>query len=118
MAVGDFIAALENTQEIEIGTVGRVSGQEISHPVWFVRHDKSVYLLPVGGSGSNWYKNVLHTPTLHLAARGTDCDTKGRPITDSEDVRRVVDDFRAKYGVDQVAQYYPRQDVAVEARVA
>lgn len=118
MAVADFIAALDNTEEIQLGTVGRISGQEKSHPVWFVRHDTSVYLLPVAGSSSNWYKNLLHTPTLHLTAGGSGCDIRGRSITDATDVRRVVDDFRAKYGADQVAQYYPHPDVAVEARLA
>jgi len=29
-------------------------------------------------------------------------------------VREVVDKFRAAYGRDQVAQYYPKTDVAVD----
>jgi len=36
MAVAELANALERTEEIELTTVGRVSGRKISHPVWFV----------------------------------------------------------------------------------
>ncbi len=42
----------------------RTSGREISHPIWFVRGGKKLYLLPVSGSDSHWYKNLRRTPTL------------------------------------------------------
>jgi len=41
--------------------------------------------------------------------------TEATPITDPDQVSRVVDSFRAKYGADQIAQHYPRPEVAVAA---
>ena len=34
----------------------------ISRTLWFVREDENLYLLPVTGSDSQCYKNVLKTP--------------------------------------------------------
>ena len=118
MARTDFRSALERTDEIELGTLGRVSGKRTSRPVWFVHHGDALFLLPVGGSDSQWYRNVVADPGLHLTADGAELDTQGEPITDPARVRGVVDDFRAKYGADQVAEYYPKTDVAVQAQLA
>jgi deazaflavin-dependent oxidoreductase (nitroreductase family) len=114
MARSDFEAALNKTNEIQLGTTGRVSGHETSHPVWFVQHDDKLYLLPLTGSASQWYKNLLKTPSLHLTAQGRDYRATAHPITDPDEVHHVVDDFRAKYGARDVADYYPNADVAVE----
>jgi hypothetical protein len=115
MARTDFTMALDRTKEIELGTVGHASGRQTSRPVWFVREGSTLFLLPLTGSASHWFRNVLHTPEVHLAAGGVGCDVTVRPITDTEDVRRVVDVFRAKYGDADVANYYQHPDVAVEA---
>jgi uncharacterized pyridoxamine 5'-phosphate oxidase family protein len=68
MAVADFKNALNDTNEIELTTTGRTSGRQSSRPLWFVTRGESLYLLPVTGSDSQWYKNVLKTPTIGLAA--------------------------------------------------
>ncbi len=114
MAQGDFKAALGTTNEIELAVKGRVTGRESTRPVWFVQHDDKLYLLPVTGTDSQWYKNLLTTPEMGLSAAGADYHASGVPITDPADVRRVVDDFRGKYGAKDVAAYYPNPDVAVE----
>ncbi len=118
MARTDFRSALERTDEIELGTLGRVSGKQTSRPVWFVQRGDALFLLPIKGSDSQWYRNVVADPGLHLKANGAQFDTRGEPITDPARVRTVVDDFRAKYGADQVAQHYLKTDVAVQARLA
>ncbi len=46
----EFAEALDDTREINITTVGRKTGTEITLPVWFVRQDDTLYLLPVGPS--------------------------------------------------------------------
>ena len=117
MAIADFVRALDSTDEIELGTIGRVSGQRTSHPVWFVQDGDTLYLMPITGVDSQWYRNVLRTPQLHLAADGQQADVEGLPITDAEGVRRVADGFRAKYGADDVARFYRDPQVAVEARL-
>jgi deazaflavin-dependent oxidoreductase (nitroreductase family) len=114
MADADFEKTLENTKEIELTTTGRTSGREISNPVWFVRQGDTLYLLPVRGSDSNWYKNVRKTPTIRLAAGETAYTARAKPITDAASVDRVVANFRDKYGAREVKTYYSKPDVAVE----
>jgi deazaflavin-dependent oxidoreductase (nitroreductase family) len=114
MTSADFQGALERTKEIDLTTTGRTSGRESSRPVWFVRQGKSLYLLPVTGSDSQWYKNVLTTPAIRLAAGEREYTGQASPITDAAKVDEVVERFREKYGSRDVDAYYPKRDVAVE----
>ena len=50
---------LSRYRQIKITVVGRKSGQTISIPVWFVLEGEKLYLLPVQGSDTQWYRNVL-----------------------------------------------------------
>jgi hypothetical protein len=114
MAEEEFRQAVEASREIELTVTGRTSGREISIPVWFVGDSEKLYLVPVRGSDSDWYKNVLKTPTIRLAADGAQLDATVTPISDTAKVENVLDMFRAKYGARDVEAYYPKQDVAVE----
>jgi deazaflavin-dependent oxidoreductase (nitroreductase family) len=114
MTFEDFERTMDDTSEIELTTTGRRSGHEISHPVWFVRQGETLYLLPVGGSDSQWYKNVLKTPRIRLVAGRAQCSVQAAPITDPTKVHEVVETFSAKYGGENVKAYYPKPDVAVE----
>ena len=114
MALADVMEALERTSEVELTTIGRVSGREVTVPVWFVREDERLYLLPVQGSDSHWYKNVVKTPTIRLSAGGAEASVQARPITDAAKVNEVIEKFREKYGAGDVKTYYSKLDVAVE----
>ncbi|MFJ8577212.1 nitroreductase/quinone reductase family protein [Micromonospora sp. NPDC093277] len=106
--------ALEGVDEVELTTTGRRTGRQISHPVWFVQEEDSVFLVPVTGSNSDWYKNVRRTPMIQVAANGTALSSSATPITDSDRVRHIVQLFRDKYGANKVEAYYPKRDVAVQ----
>ena len=114
MADEAFTRALEANREIELTVTGRTSGREISLPVWFVRDGEKLYLVPVTGSDTNWYKNVVKTPTIRLAADDAQLDATVTPTSDGDEVQQVLDKFRAKYGARDVKAYFPKQDVAVE----
>jgi deazaflavin-dependent oxidoreductase (nitroreductase family) len=114
MAYNEFEEALKNTDEIEITVTGRKSGRGISSPVWFVQEGEKLYLLPVKGSDSDWYKNILKTPTMRLNASGKEWSAEVKPVTDKVKVRDIVQKFRDKYGADQVKKYYSKFDVAVD----
>ncbi|OLC14941.1 MAG: pyridoxamine 5'-phosphate oxidase [Candidatus Rokubacteria bacterium 13_1_40CM_69_27] len=113
MALEDFTKALKDTDEIDITVTGRSSGRKTSRPVWFVRDGATLYLLPVKGSASEWYKNVLKNQAITLAAKGAKATAKATPITDAAQVHDVVEKFRAKHGVGEVKKYYSKFDVAV-----
>jgi hypothetical protein len=117
MAMADIKQALASTEELEIAVTGRNSGRKISFSVWFVLESETLYLLPVKGSASNWYKNILRNPTMTISARGMEITVNVKPITDPPTVREVVEKFRAKYGTANIQRYYSKFDVAVEARL-
>jgi hypothetical protein len=114
MATAEFKRVLASTRELEITVTGRTSGRKISIPVWFVHEGDTLYLLPVKGSDSDWYKNILRAPTMTLSASGTEMAVNAKPITDPSKVRGIVDRFRAKYGAADVQRYYSKFDVAVD----
>ena len=105
---------LSRYREITISVTGRKSGRTISIPVWFVLDGDKLYLLPVQGSDTQWYKNVLKNPTIRIDARGAKAEFKAVLLTDAKQVSSVVEKFRAKYGAGDVKKYYSNLDVAVE----
>jgi deazaflavin-dependent oxidoreductase (nitroreductase family) len=111
-------ARLSRSREIHISVIGRKTGRTISNPVWFVFEDGKLYLLPVQGSNTQWYKNVLKNPSVHIKAGGAEADVKAVPLTDHKQVSSVVEKFRGKYGAGDVKKYYSKFDVAVEAKIS
>src|SRR5215470_15873983 len=89
---------LKRSHEINITVTGRKSGRPISIPIWFALEDGQLHLLPVEGSDTQWYKNVLKEPAFRIGAHGAEGEFKAVPITDSKQVLSVVEEFRAKYG--------------------
>ena len=108
---------LSRYREINLGVTGRKSGRTISQPVWFVLQDDKVYLLPVRGSDTQWYKNLLKNRSIRIDARGAAAEFQAVPVTDPTQVSSVVEKFRTKYGVGDVKKYYSKFDVAVIARM-
>jgi deazaflavin-dependent oxidoreductase (nitroreductase family) len=108
---------LSRYREIHLTVTGRKSGRAISIPVWFVFEDGKLYLLPVQGSDTQWYKNVLNKPTIRIDARGTQAEVKVVPVSEAKQVSSVVEKFRAKYGAGDVKKYYSKFDVAVTAQI-
>jgi len=100
-------------REIEISVTGRKSGRTITNPVWFVAEGDTLYLLPVHGSETQWYKNVLQSPSIRVDARGADANFKVTPVSDAKQVASVVEKFRKKYSAGDVKKYYSKFDVAV-----
>ena len=117
MPASDFETALDSTNEIDLTTTGRVSGKPTSRPVWYVRRGDQLFLLPVTGSQSQWYKNLLKVPTIRLAAGKSEFAANAVPLTKPDIVSEVVERFRDKYGAGDVGQYYPNPDVAVEVNL-
>ncbi len=107
---------LSRSSEINITVTGRKSGRAISNPIWFVVDEDKLYLLPVQGSSTQWYKNVLKNPSIRIDARGAQGEFQAVPITDAARVSSVVNKFREKYGAGDVKKYYSKLDVAVLAQ--
>jgi len=113
----DLKNRLSRSREINITVTGRKSGRPISIPVWFVLEGDKLYLLPVQGSDTQWYKNVLKNPSIQIESAGERAELKVTPITDPKQVASVAEKFRSKYGASDVKKYYSKFDAAVIAEL-
>jgi deazaflavin-dependent oxidoreductase (nitroreductase family) len=103
-----------DTNEINLTVVGRKSGKDLSRPIWFVQEDEKLYLLPVQGSSTNWYRNVQKNPTVKISVHGLELSGKVKSITEVNKVKEIIDKFRTKYGDSDVQKYYSKFDVGIE----
>ena len=108
---------LARYRQVKLSVIGRQSGKTISIPVWFVLEGEKLYLLPVQGSDTQWYRNVLHNPSIRIDARGVEAEFRVVPITEAKKVNSVIEKFREKYGAGDVKKYYSKFDVAVAVRI-
>ena len=106
---------LSRYRQINLSVIGRKSGKTITNPVWFIAEDDTLYLLPVHGSDTHWYQNVLKNPQIRIDARGSEAELRVKPITKADAVKSVIGKFREKYGAADVRKYYSKFDVAIEA---
>jgi hypothetical protein len=104
-------------REIKISVIGRKTGRKISVPVWFVLEGDELHLLPVAGSGTQWYRNLLKNPSIGIVARGAGGEFRAEMVTGAAAVKAVVEKFRGKYGAGDVKKYYSGLDVAVLVRL-
>ena len=108
---------LARYRQINISVTGRKSAQKSSRPVWFVLEGDTLYLLPVRGSKTQWYQNILKNPTIEVDALGMEGKFRATPVTDATVVKSVVEKFREKYGAEDVKKYYSGFDVAVVVKL-
>ncbi|MGH9501779.1 MAG: nitroreductase/quinone reductase family protein [Terriglobales bacterium] len=113
----DLRDRLARSHELNITVTGRKSGRAISIPIWFVLEDDTLYLLPVHGSDTEWYKNSLKNPSILVKSGSAGAEFGMVPITEAKEVASVVEKFRQKYGAGDVKKYYSKLDVAVLAKM-
>lgn len=108
-----FIELLKKRSEIEITIIGRKSGREITLPVWFVLEKNRIFLLPVYGSRTNWYKNVVVNPSIKIRVDNLVENFIAKPSFDKNIVREIIDGFKEKYGENEIKKWYSGFDAAV-----
>lgn len=113
----DFRKALDSANELQLTFLGGKTGKKFSVPIWFVKTENKVLLLPVGGTRSKWYRGVTKNPAIEIQVSGIHASREARPILDKKVIDEVMDKFRSKYGADDVERYYPGQDAAVELSI-
>ena len=113
MADQRFIEALDESKEVDLTVTGRRSGRQSTRPVWFVRADGEVQLVPIHGTDSGWFKNISAAPSVRLAVGGSEVEGSAATVTDAGRVAVIVDAFKAKYGADTFERLYPNPNAAV-----
>jgi deazaflavin-dependent oxidoreductase (nitroreductase family) len=114
MAGGDFSDAIRDSSEVELTVTGRVSGNESTRPIWFVEDGDRLLLMPIHGTDTGWYRNIVKTPEIRLGADGAELEVTARPVEESGEVAETVEKFGEKYGADRVREYYPKRNAFVE----
>jgi hypothetical protein len=109
----DLKKRLARARQIKISVIGRKSGATITLPVWFVLEAGKLYLLPVYGSETQWFKNLEKNRSLAISTGRPEANFKPTLVRDPHAVKAVVEKFRAKYGAADVKKYYTKFDVAV-----
>jgi hypothetical protein len=113
MAASEFLEALKSRSEVELSVKG--SGRWTTRPVWFVVDEATVYLLPVYGTDTKWYKHVTVNPEIELSAGGKKVRAQARPLLDAQQLEDVTNRFRSKYG--ELERYYRKLDVAIAVNI-
>jgi deazaflavin-dependent oxidoreductase (nitroreductase family) len=113
-AEDSFAKALKRRREISITVTGRRTGRAITIPVWFVSDNQSIWLLPVSGSDTQWYQNLLKDSAIAIQAGDVRRDLRARLLKDERAASTVIEQFREKYSPEEIKRYYTRLDVAVE----
>ena len=112
MKPGILRSSLTKEKEIELTVTGRKSGKLIPRPVWFAVRGAELLLLPVTGTNSQWYKNILQNSQVKISSGGQIITGKVHAITGKREVAEVIQLFEKKYGPRDVKQYYPNPNVA------
>ncbi len=69
-------------------TIGRKSGLPRVTPLQFEEIDGSIYIGSARGKDSDWFKNILANPQVHVQIRKREFDAVAEPVFD---VKRVAD---------------------------
>jgi hypothetical protein len=104
---------LQRDREVHVSVIGRKSGKVTTRPVWFVLEQDKLFLLPVQGSETQWYENLMRNPWIQISTRSAAEDFQATLVTDPKAVSSVAEKFRKKYGAADVKKYYSKFDVAV-----
>src|SRR5438046_5019892 len=102
-----FSRALKDRRQSYISVIGRRSGRTIKLPVWFVLAEDALWLLPVYGSQTQWYRNLLMNPAITIKAGGERLTLRSRTLKGAQAVRKVIRWFREKYTPEIIARLYP-----------
>jgi hypothetical protein len=111
----EILDTLQKETEMELAVKGRVSGKVTTRPVWFVlsKDKNSILLVPVNGKSTQWYLNVIKDPNVRVKVGHHSLTGRIRELG-AERLKEVLDLFVAKYGKEDIDQYYPRKEVALE----
>src|SRR5262245_52121514 len=92
-----FTRALTKARQIKITVIGRTTGGPIPLPVWFVHEDDTLWLLPVEGSKTQWYRNLLKTPAITIKVGKEERILKAKTLKSAPAVGKVIQSFRKKF---------------------
>lgn len=126
MTDSEFLKTLTSTKAIDLTVKDQKTGRSSSRPVWFVLESEKLYLVPVTGSDSEWYKDILVNAEVQISARsplrvlgvkGKKLTANSKPVQGAAEVADVVQKFKSKYGAAEISKTYSKLDAAVQVMI-
>jgi deazaflavin-dependent oxidoreductase (nitroreductase family) len=114
MAADALTQALKKRRQISVTVIGRRTGRSITIPVWFVFEENTLWLLPVYGSRTQWFRNLEKNRAITIQAGSEQRDLRTRLLKNAPVVRKVIRQFRDRYTAEQIKRWYTGLNVAVQ----
>jgi deazaflavin-dependent oxidoreductase (nitroreductase family) len=95
--VAAALARIQDRSTIELTTTGRKSGNEHTKPIWFVVSDGKIVVQAGKDGKTDWYQNLLKTPTGVARQEGYLFRVRARPVTEAARVEAIHRLFTQKY---------------------
>lgn len=109
-----FLNELKRSGEVNITVTGRKTKKKLSTPVWFVLEGEKVMLVPMKGSDSNWFKNLVNNQQIELGINDDAITCNARIVRNSDQTKQVIDRLRTKYKSEWAESYYTKRDAYVQ----
>ncbi|MDG7007550.1 MAG: hypothetical protein JRN06_04825 [Nitrososphaerota archaeon] len=107
---------LEGLIDVGLSVGGLPSAKPV--PVWFVERKGVLYSLPLQGTKTLWYMDVVRDPKVTVTFRSQTFHGTALPVTDAKEVRRIVRWFKDRYGLRNYENYIgARADVGVKIEI-
>ena len=104
--------------EAKLTVTTRKTKEPVTFPVWFVAQGTIFHLIPVRGSATNWYRNVLKNSNVTISVAGHVYTGIAQTTQERETVKQVMDLFRDKYGDRNCKNFFgERADAVVNVPV-
>src|SRR3989442_15513819 len=97
MAEDALTQALKKRRQISITVIGRRTGRSIKILMWFVFEENTLWLLPMNGSRTQWYRNLQKNRAITIQGGSSRRDLRARLLKNAPVLRKVIQRFRNKY---------------------
>ncbi|HEY7343884.1 MAG TPA: DUF2255 family protein [Ktedonobacterales bacterium] len=92
----DELARIGTAEELEIAPLRRDGTLRKSVTIWVVRQGDDIYIRPIHGRTSSWFRAAQERHEAHIRADGVEKDVR---LVETDDMNDEIDDaYRGKYG--------------------
>ena len=96
---GDELSKIGTAEELRIRSLRRNGTLRNPTTIWVVRHGEDLYVRPVNGRKSGWFRGTQERQEGHIQCGGVDKDVTFVSVDAADDVNAAIDAaYRAKYG--------------------
>jgi deazaflavin-dependent oxidoreductase (nitroreductase family) len=95
--VATALAIIHDRSTIELTTTGRKSAKDHTKPIWFVVSDGKIVVQAGKDGKTDWYQNLLATPTGMAREETYLFRVRAKPVTDPARVDAIHRAFLKKY---------------------